>query len=151
MFTNVCLLRARPQRATKDKSVMANMSRFKKGKSFSKQQLKIFKAPVQWGPLVSSLPRTWTRSGRHFVTTTDDLFTGGFPKGEGGLRFVLKKIWLFKTTELIYSLEEKRNACLKLQVCISCREDVVGDVVDDHHWEMFEKNLILDQVMCRKT
>ena len=98
-------------------------------------QLKMFKAPVQWGPLVSSLPRTWTRSGRHFVTTTDDLFTGGFPKGEGGLRFVLKKIWLFKTTELIYSLEEKRNACLKLQVCISCREDVVGDVVDDHHWE----------------
>ena len=70
-----------------------------------------------------------------FFTTTDDLFTGGFLKGEGGLRFVLKFFWLFKTTELIYSLEEKGNACLKLQVSFSCREDVVGDVVDDHHWE----------------
>ena len=49
---------------------------------------------------------------------------------------------LFKTTELIYSLEEKRNAWLKLQVRIS-HAVIVDDYVDD-------EAEILPEVMCRR-
>ena len=50
---------------------------------------------------------------------------------------------MFKTTELIYSLEEKRNAWLKLQVRIS-HAVTVDDYVDD------EAEILPEVVCCRQ-